>query len=720
MIVAHPKNTERKALRLLRELHADMASVRDWYRRKYVTTDRHGSRARLKDLWDEFTQYTADAVRRRRVGPDTTLEGLLALVRNDADLALDERRDLCEHHCVYVGTADRFTCMDRDVVSVCVPHPDQPEGCAVTLCFDLDELDARLHAFEASGAERMPNPAAAAVVLPDNVELAETLDPETVEMLRWQVLFAKERRAMQRTTLDTEEKGILMGVVLPMMAHRLRTMRGVALVLRLYHRFTPGVVRRMLSNAGNALLYLLEHPYLNLIAIVFTKTLRMLTCLFAFGVSDADWKRLRRKLLDMFAPSAHFAALKLSEDTVNYVVDSVKNLLTGDLVGLGAQTLHTGLVKFPKALLRFVSGLNRTMAEFVGFPRAAMSETLTSFSHKVDDRDGYGLTGMFGDLVMWATGNRFAYDKDGMKFNTVADADAAILVPYRKVFAGFWHGGVHYVACGIVLWMARSVSARGFLEYLRGLTKPLPVLAPVCAVLERAIPKTGLPTLHAVLLLVVEQTMLAPQAVKVLDLVTQLGGLMHCAASFLLRRIAPFLGEPLPGFTEGPLCCQQEMFDNLVDIRRTLAEKLAAIDAAADATVPINAAAGAAVAGGVHWMGPLTVAAYGASAVKWVANGLLLRTFCDRRLKRRVRRLDRGGGDGRVPWYAFEWNARARRVYGLRGRAQGPMADEVRRVMPWAVYRDKKGYDCVDLKEVLYRLARRRVRREHRQIEEKR
>ena len=73
----------------------------------------------------------------------------------------------------------------------------------------------------------------------------------------------------------------------------------------------------------------------------------------------------------------------------------------------------------------------------------------------------------------------------------------------------------------------------------------------------------------------------------------------------------------------------------------------------------------------------------------------------DPRLKRNVQRIPGLGGRG-IHWYAFEWNPRAERVYGLRGAAHGPLASEVRRVLPRAVIRNPDtGYDHVDLDAVL-------------------
>ena len=84
----------------------------------------------------------------------------------------------------------------------------------------------------------------------------------------------------------------------------------------------------------------------------------------------------------------------------------------------------------------------------------------------------------------------------------------------------------------------------------------------------------------------------------------------------------------------------------------------------------------------------------------------------DRRLKRRLQRV--AGVPPLAPGlhlYAFEWNARARRAYGLRGRAVGLVADEVRRVCPAAVCRDRRtGYDRVDVAAVVRRLNPRRKR----------
>ena len=69
----------------------------------------------------------------------------------------------------------------------------------------------------------------------------------------------------------------------------------------------------------------------------------------------------------------------------------------------------------------------------------------------------------------------------------------------------------------------------------------------------------------------------------------------------------------------------------------------------------------------------------------------------DPRLKIVLRRVPSPPGFEGLPFYAFRWNARAWRAYGLRGAAVGPLSTDVRRWLPAAVHRDAHTkFDHVD------------------------
>lgn len=281
------KKRRETALRMLRGLHEDLRIVKDWYRRKGIT---HTDDQRMHELWFQFTSNTTADLRRLRPGPGLSLEEVLRSLRSGENLPGDRRTELCHHQCVFVGGASRSGCDLGNTVSWCVPNPAEPDTCAITLCFDVDELDRQLSEFDRSGVKRMRNPAHG-LSEPEGIAPApEYLDGPTVEMLRWQVSFTKEWRVMKAVTLERSERGILYGVVFPIMVEQLRRWRDTSRLLRLFQRYTPSAVKRMLRSAGNVLMMILNNPWLNTVAVVLAKTLRLVSCWFIFGITDAEWE----------------------------------------------------------------------------------------------------------------------------------------------------------------------------------------------------------------------------------------------------------------------------------------------------------------------------------------------------------------------------------------------------------------------------------------------
>lgn len=309
------KKRKETAFRMLRELHEDLRIVKDWYRRKRITrTDDQ----RMQELWFRFTSNTTADLRRLRPGPGLSLEEVLRALRSGENLPADRRTELCHYQCVFVGGASRNGCDLGNTVSLCVPNPAEPDTCAITLCFDVDELDQQLSEFDGSGAKRMRNPAHGLPQLEGiNAPAPEYLDDPTVEMLRWQVLFTKEWRVMKAVTLERSERGILYGVVFPVMVEQLRKWRDSSRLLRLFQRYTPSAVKRMLRSAGNVLMMILNNPWLNTVAVVLAKTLRLVSCWFIFGITDAEWEDPGRRFF--FPPRGDDGPPLAQEKTVGSI-----------------------------------------------------------------------------------------------------------------------------------------------------------------------------------------------------------------------------------------------------------------------------------------------------------------------------------------------------------------------------------------------------------------
>lgn len=282
-----------------------------------------------------------------------TLEDFLdALERaEDADPRQQRQPDFCDSACLLVGAArDDPTLCSREpwrIVSMCAldwtSSPDQP--CGTTVCFEATELAAYLaSAAAAGGAVRNPllqDPVAVEALRQRGLldEVREHLSDATVEALRSGSLFRCQRpgrpvadrpggrapRRAQRRALrpgplpadaahpprhrrpadEARGQGARRGAAAP---HRLALeavdppARATIIIMCPCHQW----MRRVLMLPANAVLFVLNHPYLSTVALMLTKVVRMVLCLVTFGVTQDEWKALMRSVLDAVDPRGHF------------------------------------------------------------------------------------------------------------------------------------------------------------------------------------------------------------------------------------------------------------------------------------------------------------------------------------------------------------------------------------------------------------------------------
>ena len=98
----------------------------------------------------------------------------------------------------------------------------------------------------------MDNPA---LITPgiDHRLLRPKLDPDTVECLKWQTMFAQEWRAVAQMELQEQEQNLLLRLVLPMLVKRLMELRLIQGIARVYRSVTPAFLQKFVSSSAGAL-----------------------------------------------------------------------------------------------------------------------------------------------------------------------------------------------------------------------------------------------------------------------------------------------------------------------------------------------------------------------------------------------------------------------------------------------------------------------------------
>lgn len=666
-------------------------------------------------LWSEFTAQTALRIRGMRPTADTTLDALMLMLTDAAKP--DPRgpdktslRRLCDETCHYVRgrrfNADRCHADPERLVSFCSPDPASGH-CALTLCFDAEELATELAAFRRSGAARMRNPALTDPAL-DPSKLQTELDGETVEMLEWQVALWRERRALKRAVITGSERSILTAFVLPCLTVALSEMGERTFFGRLWKRYTPRVVKRAIGGFANGMLLLLTDPTLSTVTYLLTKTLRVFFCLLQFEWSDDDWTRLTATFVETLHPMEHFPVVTLLLKVVRDVCVCIRGAFSlGIFACLDSVLGPTGSAWTSFETMRKVlyATCNQFVRRFVPFFMQPMEMV----------RDTFNLS-PYETVATWTRWVTFGFIQLQSDDATVA---TIVTIHFRKLMRQLYDDcQVIYtmkqfnVAVGLFLMFARRVTAKRFVEFLQEIGNATVVLRPLSTALgalyaafEAAFPG-GLDTLHEMILWGMKIPSFQQTLELAFTLVWELWWLVRCAWYSVWHAVGPLMGLDivLPK-TRDAACC-------LEDLHAAMSEVLANMRKERDAVYERRKAKGTGAAAGAtgtaddpgaqtwsDWAWGFV--GYGGSkepAVGVDAAGLHGAPV-DRRLTVRRQRLhghpmERASG---LPWYRWQWKQPQSRVlYQLEGWSEGPAAADVRRVLPRAVRRDRRGYDRLD------------------------
>ena len=484
-------------------------------------------------LWRDFRDRAARAVRRTRVSPDVTVAELMAEVLGpEGDAATGRPRrasaatttDLCTRHCRFLGRASAAGCAARpdDIVSLCPPDP----LASPTLCFDVDELDDALGALRAQGDDG-PLRALLRPVAREGRAVPPLDHPSVIEALEWQVRLAREVReaaaggatvAPGSATIDAGDRLILTGLVLPTLAQRIMTTDTGRWAVGVFQRYTPQFVRRAMRTAGNALLFLLNTPWLNSLALMVTRVLRTCLCFYVFGLHDFDRDVVWAAIIGHADVRKHYPTLDFLLDVCFDLLECLRELAQfrpvacvqrlGQRVGLGFPVYVGKFVRSVVAdILKLVGTLVGrlpvvgSLGEYAEGAGEGLDELQTLFG--TQGAGNFTLAGAAGWFLFATTGRRIAIAKDHTAEFIATKSAVQVTQVVRNDLEEFFRASNQHRVLGIMLWMGRFISAARFVRWMDFASTLCPGAQPVfdsLAVAARWV--GGSPMLHDVLVAV--------------------------------------------------------------------------------------------------------------------------------------------------------------------------------------------------------------------------
>ena len=506
-------------------------------------------------FYRRFTQNAVVAIRKVPVDVDLTLEDVL---REALTAGKGAPRKVCDH-CTYIGRCTAAMCAkepDR-IVRICAP--DAATACRATLCFDAVELQEYLETQRSSDMDPIPNPAIALGVSSGallNVDDLEThLDKQAEQVLRWQVDMWKEVGQLQGDTqLDPVEYGFLRAIVLPSIHKRITNFTETSFVGR-WWRMTPELIKKALRIPANALLYLMDHPWVTWLALWVAKILRFVWCLSVFGVDAAQMKAIKARIRDVLSLSYQFPFIGTIVDTIGTLLDCFMNgnlmtctfmpLMIGERIMKGMRTQFFGMVTDS------ISAMGKTFGVGKGFSK------IVDLQFMLLQDDNFSLS--FIDIM------KYAWDRTGV--NEMITSNLYVQPLHREI-RNLYNFTAYHLALGTGLWVMRHLPLGHLFKVFDMVAMFVPPLAASRAGLEMAIGSLlkkrqqldENSTIHAVVVAMVNDVSFVQQVTVFLDLISVFGNLLGCGVIALLRR---FPG-PWSFMAESPAaCCTDSILSDL-------------------------------------------------------------------------------------------------------------------------------------------------------------
>ena len=460
-----------RATELLRDLATDINTIQrsgEAYRQQTQPASVQRQRRVMDQLYTEFTQRAAAAVRRTQIGT-ITMEELMEKINRTTATAPDPRgaEQLCERVCVYVSRATAQRCLAAPWMIVSLTQVDMSEPnnpYVYTLCFDADELEGQIKAFRDSKEKAMPNPAHKDPRTRRS-GMATTLSAQDVEVLEWQVRLSRERRALQKAEITAEDRGILIGMVLPALADYIMRTRGGGMLVRMYN-YTPAVLQRFFTAAGNSLLFLLESPVLSTIALLITRAMRTVICLSLFGLEEKEWDQLMTAMFDVAYLELHYPTIYLI-----YHCARTSLMCLQDVIALNAFSCSGRLAS---AVLKFVPVFGTIIVNVVTSIMEGIGGCFVYFGQGMNwmwgvmysSQEWRGFSSLYGSLVNTVSFGYMVFDREETLARRLRNNLVSMSSEMHDIFRYFYSSMITDVGMGMALWLTRGIDAKMILAWL--------------------------------------------------------------------------------------------------------------------------------------------------------------------------------------------------------------------------------------------------------------
>ena len=634
------ENSPGRLRRFYNELIEDIQIVKQW---RQVLRRKEGDDAPQKRVYARFLAESDADLRRTRVDPDLSLDELLMMLGEP--MSEKTNRPSCDH-CTYIGACSPTLCRTKPerIVRVCTPHDG---NCLHTLCFDATELTAYISP-DAEG--EIPNPVLQLGVtggVPlDPKTLEPVLDVDTAAALRWQLAMWRDFGVLQgQVTVDSTELGFLRGFVLPAIAARIERM-GDTMVGRWFRRITPAAVRRMLRMPANMLMYLLDHPFVMWIALWVAKIMRMVACLFVFGVDEKLVKKVRQKIMDVVNVTYQYPLLN---DLIDMLLSIMECVVKRE--GLSCVT-NIGSVMF-----RSVWSSMSTMAGFVNDSFATFGRVTGLWSENISNQlSRMGMMIEDGNFLQWVnimlmniTDGRFkvgSLTDDGIDNWEVTN----MVVPLHREMRDFMNANWQTLGMALAITLLRYVPLVALMKGVATIGLIYPPLLPMSIWLTTL---SSLPTVEQdasvrqALIVLLRDVSMVWQLAHLYEWLTVIGQFLKCGVA----AISVQLGVPdswrqsIGVDNDRGLCCGANVLEALEEGRKhaaKLREQAKTATDLGDLTTQIDMASNASeyvipMAAPLRYMKNMAVDAFKRHVLPTTSGPALNASWGQRRKPRRVR-----------------------------------------------------------------------------------
>jgi hypothetical protein len=303
-------------------------------------------------------------------------------------------------------------------------------------------------------------------------------------------------RSAQHWTLSPMKIGPML--VPPALAQHILQFHTSAMIVRLFRQYTPAFVRKALRYAGNTLMFLLKHPWLNTLALLITKSLRMVLCLAAFGIEDTEWTAIKVELLGVAQPERRYPILNAVLDIAGHLLGCIRDTVGGAFLSCADRLAELGLIGIPiwivhlmihtcLLILRAMGPIGVTMADGASYGIAVIGDAYGLYK-TATWTSAWRLATRIIELV---SKNNYTVDKGVAIVDTNGRMVTGMLQPLQTIFREFYTSTNMQMSTGILLWIMRRIPADAFMNGFSVFWAMIPAQcrthALLCATLDAAV-----------------------------------------------------------------------------------------------------------------------------------------------------------------------------------------------------------------------------------------